>query len=46
MLYTKEKASSGWESEELEKAWLLHAESFIAIQKYDQAEEVLRKILK
>lgn len=46
MLYTKQQTTSGWESEELERAWLHHADTFIGIQKYDQAEEVLRKCLK
>lgn len=32
--------------EELERSWLLYADSFIAIQKYDNAEEILRKCLK
>ncbi|KAL4503354.1 hypothetical protein ABPG72_000960 [Tetrahymena utriculariae] len=32
--------------EDLERAWLLSADSFIAIQKYDSAEEILKKCLK
>ena len=32
--------------EELEKAWLLHAESYIKINKFDNAEDVLRNLLK
>lgn len=32
--------------EELEKAWLLHAEAYIQIKKFDNAEEVLRMLLK
>ena len=32
--------------EELEKAWLLHAESYIKINKSDNAEDVLRNLLK
>ena len=33
-------------ADELEKAWLLYADSFIAISKFDNAEEMLRKCLK
>lgn len=32
--------------EELEKAWLLHAEAYIHIKKFDNAEEVLRMLLR
>ena len=32
--------------EELEKAWMLHAESYIQIKKFDNAEELLRMLLK
>jgi tetratricopeptide repeat protein 21B len=46
ILWKKSASTSGWEQEELERAWLLYADSFIAIQKYDQAEEVLKKCLK
>ena len=32
--------------EELEKAWLLHAESYIHIKKFDNAEDTLRMIIR
>ncbi|CAD8066862.1 unnamed protein product [Paramecium sonneborni] len=46
LLWAKQADNSGWERDELERAWLLHADAFISIQKYDQAEEILRKCLK
>lgn len=45
ILWKRPIPPNGWEAEELERAWLLYADSFIAIQKYDQAEEVLKKCL-
>ena len=45
ILWKRNTPPNGWEAEELERAWLLYADSFIAIQKYDQAEEVLKKCL-
>lgn len=35
LLWAKTSDISGWERDELERAWLLHADAFIAIQKYD-----------
>lgn len=32
--------------EDLERAWLLHADTFVGIQKFDNAEEILKKCLK
>ncbi len=32
--------------EELEKAWLLHAETYVQIKKFDNAEETIRMVLK
>ena len=32
--------------EELEKAWLLHAETYIQIKKFDNAEEILRQVIR
>ena len=46
LLWAKNPETSGWERDELERAWLLHADAFISIQKYDQSEEILRKCLK
>ncbi|CAK75605.1 unnamed protein product (macronuclear) [Paramecium tetraurelia] len=46
LLWAKQADTCGWERDELERAWLLHADAFISIQKYDQSEEILRKCLK
>ena len=32
--------------DEIEMAWLLHADTFVGISKFDNAEEILRKCLK
>ena len=32
--------------EDIEKAWLLHAESYIHIKKFDNAEDILRNLLR
>jgi hypothetical protein len=32
--------------EELEKAWLLHAETYIQIKKFDNADEMLRMVIR
>jgi hypothetical protein len=32
--------------EELEKAWLLHAETYVQIKKFDNAEDIIRMTLR
>lgn len=44
-LLSKKQYSSKYH-EELEMSWLLYADSFIAISKFDNAEEILKKCLK